>query len=241
MHRLPEAENAVVVEVVPEVVGRGWHHRRFLSIPCFTIQSISRSRDKVLYSPKMLDVKNLDMENLPMTSQRRDIVDERVERWLGEMPDLDARTEAVVSRIDLIQRYLRRAHDETLEAFGLTWGDHKIVGSLRYGGPPYRSTPGRLGAQHGLSSGAVTARLDKMEEAGLIRRLPDPDDRRGVIVELTARGKEVWERSVAAQADKESLVAATLGERDRDRLNALLRRLVLAFTEEYGPLSKPRS
>ena len=117
-----------------------------------------------------------------------DTIDEKIAVWLREIPDLDARTEGVVDRIGMIQNYLRRTHDETLEQFGLTWGEVKVLSSLRYGGPPYQSTPGKLGSQLGLSSGAMTARLDKMEEAELIRRLPDPDDRRGVVIELMPRG-----------------------------------------------------
>ena len=107
---------------------------------------------------------------------------------------------------------MRRTHDETLEQFGLSWGEFKVLCSLRYGGHGYRSTPGRLGNELSLSSGAMTARLDKMEEAGLLRRLPDPDDRRGVLIELTDKGRDLWEESVAVQAEKESTVAATLDD-----------------------------
>ena len=82
-----------------------------------------------------------------------------------------------------------------------------MLGSIRYGGAPYRSTPGKLASQLDLSSGAMTARLDKMEDAELIRRLPDPDDRRGVLIELTERGRAVWEQTVSVQAEKESIVA----------------------------------
>ena len=86
----------------------------------------------------------------------------------------------------------------------------------------------------------MTARLDKMEEADLIRRLPDPDDRRGVVIELTDHGRDLWEQSIAVQAEKESTVAAALTKAEQDQLNALLRRLVIAFTDEHGPLSKRR-
>ena len=112
----------------------------------------------------------------------------------------------------MIEKYIRRTHDETLEEFGLSWGEVRVLGSLRYGGAPYRSTPGRLGSQLDLSSGAMTARLDKMEAADLIRRLPDPSDRRGVLIELTDHGKELFEQSVALQIEKESIVAATLDD-----------------------------
>jgi DNA-binding MarR family transcriptional regulator len=173
--------------------------------------------------------------------EQRDTIDEKLETWLREIPELDPRVEGIVDRIAIIQKYIRRTHDETIEGFGLTWGEAQVLASLRYAGAPYHSTPGRLGSQLGLSSGAVTARLDKMEEAGMIRRLPDPDDRRGVVVELTDQGRELWAQTVAVQAEKESIVSRALGEGEQDHLNDLLRRLVLAFAAEYGPVWKRRT
>ena len=86
-----------------------------------------------------------------------------------------------------------------------------------------------------LSSGAMTNRLDRLEQAGLVRRLPDPRDRRGVIVELTERGRETYQRAVGVQAKKEELVTAALNEREKKQLNALLRRLMLEFERrEHG-------
>ena len=78
--------------------------------------------------------------------------------------------------------------EETLDEHGLSWGEWKVLGLLRHAGPPYRSSPGYLAERAELSSGAMTNRLDRLEAAGLIRRLPDPTDRRGVQVELTEAG-----------------------------------------------------
>ena len=191
----------------------------------------------------MVDVKKLDIENPDVSPSvpERDSVDQKLEVWRREIPELDTRTEGIVDRINVLQRVIRKTHDDTLEEFGLTWGEVQVLSSIRYGGAPYQSTPGRLATQLGLSSGAMTARLDKMEDAGLIRRLRDPDDRRGVLIELTDSGRELWEETIAVQAGKESLVQATLSERDQDRLNDLLRRLVLAFTREYGTVPKRHS
>jgi DNA-binding MarR family transcriptional regulator len=80
-----------------------------------------------------------------------------------------------------------------------------------------------------LSSGAMTNRLDRLETAGLVRRLPDPADRRGVVVELTEKGRETYGRAVGVQAQKEELVTAALSAREKRQLNALLRRLMLEF------------
>ena len=70
------------------------------------------------------------------------MIDEKLDVWLREIPDLDARTEGIVDRIGMIEKYLRRTHDETLERLGLTWGEVRVLASLRYGGAPYRGTPG---------------------------------------------------------------------------------------------------
>jgi DNA-binding MarR family transcriptional regulator len=80
----------------------------------------------------------------------------------------------------------------------------------------------------------MTSRLDQLEKAGLVRRLRDPEDRRGVLVEPTAKGKKLWERTIGVQAQKEALVAEALNERERRELNALLRRVMLAFEEREG-------
>ena len=84
----------------------------------------------------------------------------------------------------------------------------------------------------------MTNRLDNMERRGLLRRLDDPDDRRGVFVELTDEGKKVWDEAVGAQAEKESIVATALDDAEKQQLNDLLRRLMNAFEEYHGPLCK---
>ena len=93
---------------------------------------------------KMLDVKKLDTENPAVSPQppERDSIDAKLEVWLREIPDLDARTEGIVDRINILQRVIRKTHDDTLEEFGLSWGEVQVLSSIRYGGAPYRSTPG---------------------------------------------------------------------------------------------------
>lgn len=190
---------------------------------------------------RSLDVKNLEVENpsvAPATRPRvePDQVDANLEVWARELPDLDLETEGVVERIYKLERHVDATMRETLDAFELSYGEYKLMMHLRYGGPPYRGKPGKLAKWLGLSTGAMTNRLDNMERRGLIRRLDDPDDRRGVIVELTDRGKALWDDAVGAQAEKESIVAAALDAKERRQLNELLRRLMNAFEQHHGPL-----
>ena len=187
-----------------------------------------------------LDVKNLEVENPavartpPVTEP--DQVDASLEVWARELPDIDLETEGIVTRIWKLERHLDATMNATLEAFDLSHGEYKLMVHLRYAGPPYRGKPGKLAKRLGLSTGAMTNRLDNMERRGLIRRLDDPDDRRGVIVELTEEGKLLWDRAVEAQAEKESIVATALDEAERRELNVLLRRLMNAFERQHGPL-----
>jgi DNA-binding MarR family transcriptional regulator len=163
-------------------------------------------------------------------AQEPDHVDRFLEEIRAELPsDLDMTVEGLVDRIQGISRRLQRLVDETLSEHGLTQGEWKVLSSLRWAGPPYRRSAGELARIADLSSGAMTNRLDQLEQAGLVHRLRDPEDRRGVLVELTDRGRAVWEEALGVQAEKEALITGALSARDRERLNDLLRKLMLAF------------
>ncbi|MGH2455922.1 MAG: MarR family winged helix-turn-helix transcriptional regulator [Candidatus Limnocylindria bacterium] len=165
-----------------------------------------------------------------------DGVDRMLEIWRTELPDIDLATEGVVERIQKLNKYLDRTMNETLAQFNIDRGEWRLLGALRRSGPPYRRTPGNLADDLGLSSGAMTNRLDRLEAAGLVRRLPDPIDRRSLQVELTDAGWRAWQDSVGAQAQKEALIASALDPAEKEQLNALLRRLMLEFERLAGPI-----
>jgi len=161
----------------------------------------------------------------------RDSVDDMLDVWVREIPDLDPITEGIVERIEILAWNFTRSLDETLAEYGLDRRFFSLLGKLRRVGPPYQASAGKLAADLRLSSGALTNRLDRMEEAGLIRRLPDPDDRRGTIVEPTELGRERWDRTVGAQARREALFSSVLRDEEREQLHDLLRHLMVAFPE----------
>jgi DNA-binding MarR family transcriptional regulator len=162
-------------------------------------------------------------------TEQRDHVDRFLETIHLVLPDLDLEVEGIVDRIAGLSRRIHRSMDETLAEFGLDMAEHKALSALAQAGEPYRSTPGKLAKRMDLSSGAMTNRLDRLEQAGLIRRLPDADDRRGVVVELTEEGRRLYQKAVGVQAKKEALVTAALNGREKKQLNSLLRRLMLEF------------
>ena len=161
---------------------------------------------------------------------------DHVDRFLAglELPGIDLTVEGIVDRIMGISRRIKRSMEKTLSEFALTWGEWTVLGTLRHE-ESRRASPGELARKHELSSGAMTNRLDRLEEAGLVRRVPNADDRRGVLVELTDEGQRVWHESVDVQAQKEALItAAALAADERDALNKYLRRLMLAFERSEG-------
>ena len=161
-----------------------------------------------------------------------DSIDGYFEDWARELPALDMTVEGIVERVLALNRYIRRTMDETLAEVGLNFGEWGVLGSLRRPGPPYRRPAGDLAKRSGITSGAMTNRLDRLEALGLVRRVADPNDRRTVLVELTDAGHAAWEQSVGAQAAKEALVAgAAMDEAEQRQLNELLRRMTRAFEQ----------
>jgi DNA-binding MarR family transcriptional regulator len=171
--------------------------------------------------------------------EQRDHVDRFLESILEELPaDLDLTVEGIVDRISGLGRRLKRMMEETLAEHDLTWGEWKVLGCLLHQGPPYRLSPGKLAEKLELSSGAMTNRLDQLEQAGLVRRLPDPNDRRGVQVELTPAGEQAYRQPADTAAAKEALIASTLNQREREQLNGYLRRLMIAFERLHPNLDR---
>jgi DNA-binding MarR family transcriptional regulator len=169
-----------------------------------------------------------------MTTRRRpelDKLDDWLDIWAREIPSLDRTTEGIVERIGHLAKDLDRSMEETLLQFGLDRRAFHVLGRLRSYGPPYRRSPGHLADDMRLSSGAMTNRLDRLEEAGLIRRLPDPNDRRGQIIEPTKNGHDAWGDTVGTQAEREQRIASVLTATEREQLHRLLRKLMQAFPD----------
>jgi DNA-binding MarR family transcriptional regulator len=162
----------------------------------------------------------------------KDFVDEHVDLWAGELPELDRQVEGITVRLQVLTRYLDRHRDAVLAEYGLQWWEFKTLHMLRRGGTPYRATPGELAKQLGMSAAALTNRLDALERRGYVERSHDRDDRRKVVATLTPAGHDVWERGIGNLQRVEQDLVRHLGSSDRIRLEALLRRLVLATEQD---------
>jgi DNA-binding MarR family transcriptional regulator len=174
-------------------------------------------------------------------TDQRDHVDQWLEAaWLEDIPNFDAEVEGIVDRMNGLNRRIRRSLNAVIAEHGLTYEEWDVLGALRQAGPPFRRSAGSLSKRTDLSSGAMTNRLDRLEKAGLVRRLPDPDDRRGVLIELTDEGEKKWVATAEVQAAYENLIKAALNKRETEQLNSLLRRLMIEFERsEDGDAKKP--
>jgi DNA-binding MarR family transcriptional regulator len=158
-------------------------------------------------------------------TQLRDHVDKFLDE-LEPIEGLDYEVEGIVDRIGGINRRIKRGMEATLADFGLSHPDWQVLSTLRNSGS---RTPGVLARYLELSTGAMTSRLDSLEREGLIRRVPAPDDRRSVVVELTQEGRAKWDTAASIQARKEAFFASALSATEQKRLNDLLRKLMLAL------------
>jgi DNA-binding MarR family transcriptional regulator len=159
----------------------------------------------------------------------QDEVDRLVAAWAHERPDLDVRPLEVLSRVTRLARHLDRARRTAFTEHGLESWEFDVLAALRRAGRPYMLSPGALLAQTMVTSGTMTNRVDRLEARGLVTRQPDPADRRGVRVRLTARGKETVDAALAGLLEREQELLAPLSGRQQEALSGLLRSLVVSF------------
>src|SRR5919107_3508836 len=159
----------------------------------------------------------------------RDDVDELAEAWARERPDLDLTPVAVFSRISRLARHLDHARREAFAAHRIELWEFDVLAALRRAGAPYELSPGRLLRETLVTSGTMTNRVDRLGARGLVERLPDPHDRRGVLVRLTAAGRTTVDGALEGLLSRERDLLAGLDAPEQRRLTALLRTLVAPF------------
>lgn len=158
-----------------------------------------------------------------------DEVDRLVEAWQRERPDLDIDPMQVLSRVTRLARHLDLARREAFAAHQLETWEFDVLSALRRAGSPYQLSPGRLIKETMVTSGTMTNRVDRLAGKGLVERLPDPADRRGVIVRLTDAGRERVDAALEGLLAHERLLLGDLDSAEQTRLAALLRTVVAPF------------
>lgn len=152
-----------------------------------------------------------------------DGVDRIIEQWRAERPDLDLAAMEVFGRVYRLAEESGAAVARAYAEFGIGRPEFDVLATLRRAGEPFQLSPGELASSMMLSTGGTTARLDRLERAGLVERLPSPSDRRSIQVRLTPLGREKADLAVAAGNAEQTRMLAHLGAEKQRQLSELLR------------------
>jgi DNA-binding MarR family transcriptional regulator len=161
-----------------------------------------------------------------------DHVDHVLAQWANARPDLETAPAAVIARLGRASAYADAAFNARLAELGLTRESFDVLTSLRRSGSPYRLSPTQLYRELMRSSGAMTHRLAGLERAGLVQRVPDPEDGRGLLVQLTRKGRGLIDRAAPLHLANERRLLAPLSADEQRNLASLLRKLLVTFERE---------
>ena len=162
---------------------------------------------------------------------KKDAVDDILEQWSEEKPGLDTASLGVVIRVTSLNRAFLRQATEALAPLDLELFEYDVLSALRRQGHPYALPATGIARETGLSSGAMTNRIDKLETRGLVRRKADKSDRRAVIVSLTSAGKRAIDDAIQLRLEAADESLRGLSARERNDLARLLRKVRLTGTE----------
>lgn len=154
-----------------------------------------------------------------------DHVDRILDQWAAERPDLDVSPMGVIGRLSRAVVRVESSLDATFARHGVDAATFDVLATLTRQGAPYRMTPASLAADAMITTSAVAQRLNRLESLGYVRRLPHPDDRRSTLVELTAVGRELVDRTLPDHLSTEERLLHDLSAEERDTLATLLARI----------------
>ena len=155
-----------------------------------------------------------------------DATDRLLTGWDEARPDLEVGVLQVTARLSRLGAHLARRQEELFSRFDLNRGEVGALSALRIAGPPHRLSPTRLAKGLMLSSAGITSRIDRLERRGYVRRLDDPNDRRGVLIELTEDGLQAVDAAVAANTASERTLLDRLEPAELAALEGILRKLL---------------
>lgn len=161
--------------------------------------------------------------------QPQDAVERFLDQWRRERPDLDLRAMGLIGRLKRCSELLQRRLDSCFAEFGLNGGEFDVLATLRRSGAPYCLAPTALFSSLMVASGTMTHRLQRLEAAGWVQRLPNPADARSMLVQLSPAGLALIERAVSAHVENETRILAPMARREQDGLDARLAALLAAL------------
>lgn len=165
-----------------------------------------------------------------------DYVRQLVDGWQKERPDLDVQPLEVVYRVQRLAARFSAVIERTFQGSGVSSADFAVLANLRRAGAPYQLSQRALMERLNLTGGTISVRIDRLAEAGLVRREPDPDDRRGVLVALTKPGEDLFDALAPEHLASEARLVSALSPADQAELARMLQILLVEFEHiEHRP------
>lgn len=161
-----------------------------------------------------------------------DSVDRIVAEWRIERPDLAVAPIEVMTRLGRVRTRIDEELAAVFAGYDLSSADFTVIAALRRAGSPYSLPQSALMARLGLTSGTVSVRLGRLEGKGIVTRTPSSDDARGVLVALTDKGAQLFDRVAPVHLRNEDVLLSALSDAERDQLARLLRKLLVGFEHE---------
>ncbi len=158
-----------------------------------------------------------------------DHIDKIIAQWRAERPDLEVSAMAVIGRLARIYRLTAAEMEKNFHAFGLSHSGFDVLATLRRSGNPYALLPKDLITNTMVTSGTMTNRIDQLEKAGLITRVPSQTDKRSCLVTLTDEGLAVIEQAIVKHVELQNQLLVGLSSKEREQLNQLLKGLLASL------------
>lgn len=163
-----------------------------------------------------------------------DHVDRVVQQWKQERPDYDLAPVEIIGRAGRIMEHVDRALEAKFEEFQISRASFDVLAALRRSGKPYKLTQRDLMRSLFRTSGSMSLRIDALQKQGLVKRIPDSEDRRSVFVTLTAKGADLLETVIPAHLENEGSLVAGLSRTERTQLIGLLRKWLVSLEKEVA-------
>ncbi len=161
-----------------------------------------------------------------------DLLDELINDWKRERPDLDASAMNVVGRILFLGKKIEKQTSLALQEYGIYYTDLDVLATLRRAGKPYQLSPTQLRKSVLITSGAMTALLDRLEKMELLYRLPDPRDGRVSLAVLSDKGKNIIDKAIASRFKAAESNLLNLSKSERTQLAGLLKKIAVSIEKQ---------
>lgn len=154
------------------------------------------------------------------------------QEWARERPDVDVSPQGIIGRLHRVAASLTDELATVFRAHGISAGEFDVLAALRRAGDPFERTPTELAESTMITSGGLTKRVDRLEDAGLVQRRPSERDGRGRVVALTEAGRVLVDEAFTRHMANEHRLVGLLDEADRRALERALTHWLARLPDE---------